>query len=342
MPNAELIESNSSDISPGPFSINYVNRDSQLGQQPNENVLASISFTDQTAQCSTDPCRLTVGLPNLDLQLPQDEIWTASKPVTKGIQDGIGFSVTEDILFAHALIDESQYDDIDHAAYTAYTRLLQFIEEMGFPHMLRVWNYFPAINEQGRAIERYKGFCAGRYDALVSTRHFEQSLPAASAIGTYCNGLLVYLIAGKTPGTQVENPRQISAYKYPPRYGKKSPSFSRATFKAWPEADHFYISGTASVVGHETRHINDTVAQLEETLINIDSLINECHNKHAHIHSVRDMDLLKVYVRNPLDFPVIKKRLEESVGAVPTLYLHGDICREDLLLEIEGLYCATQ
>lgn len=318
--------------------------DSELptSPQPESTQLASISFTDQTQQDASDPACLTVGLPNLDLQHPLREVWTAARPVTKGFQDGIGFSFTDDILFAHILLDESSFDDIDHGAYTAYTRLLQFIEDMGFPHMLRVWNYFPDINQQGRSIERYKGFCAGRYDALISTRHFEQSLPAASAIGTHSKGLLVYLIASKEPGIQVENPRQISAYRYPPRYGKKSPSFSRATFKSWPESDHFYISGTASVVGHETRHLNDCMAQLDETLVNIQSLIEECHAKHSRIHSVRDMDLLKVYIRHPADFPAIKTKLTQVIGTVPTLYLQGDICREDLLLEIEGFYCAAK
>lgn len=328
-------------LSATPFRIDY-----QCAELNTANLsgtaLASITYTDHTQQDESDPGKLSVGLPNLDAQLPVHEIWTTAKPVSKGFLNGIGYSQTDDVLFAHILLDESKFDDIDHAAYTAYTHLLQFIEDRGYPHMLRVWNYFPRINQDGRTIERYKGFCAGRYDALISTRHFEQSLPAASAIGTHCQGLLVYLIAGKVPGIQVENPRQISAYKYPPRYGKKSPSFSRATFKTWPHADHFYISGTASVVGHETRHVNDTLGQLDETLINIESLIEECHSKHAQIHSVRDMNLLKVYIRNAQDYPAIKSKLQESIGSVPTLYLLGDICRDDLLLEIEGFYCLVK
>lgn len=342
MPKAELLKTTVRATMPGPFRIEYTVAEPRVNSLTDETLLAAISFTHQTTQCETDPSRLSVGLPCLDGQEGRCELWTAAASIDKGFRDGIGYSCTDDVLFAHILIDESQYDEIDHAAYTAYTRLLQFIEEMGFPHMLRVWNYFPAINRPGRSIERYKAFCAGRYDALVSTRHFEQSLPAASAIGTHCDGLLVYLIAGKSPGIQVENPRQISAYKYPPRYGKKSPSFSRATFKSWPEADHFYISGTASVVGHETRHIDNTLAQLDETLVNINSLIEECHNKHSQIHSVRDMDLLKVYIRHPHDFPAIQAKLIEAIGTVPTLYLQGDICREDLLLEIEGLYCVAK
>jgi len=38
--------------------------------------------------------------------------------------------------------------------------------------------------------------------------------------------------------------------------------------------DCLYISGTASITGHESRHPDDPAAQLEETLVNIKALID--------------------------------------------------------------------
>jgi len=49
--------------------------------------------------------------------------------------------------------------------------------------------------------------------------------------------------------------------------------------------------------------------------------------------------LLKVYVRHRADIEVVHRMLATRLGdAVPLLFLHGDICRRELLLEIEGVH----
>src|SRR3990170_3468810 len=79
-------------------------------------------------------------------------------------------------------------------------------------------------HDQGR--ERYQLFCAGRHDAfLAAGYHHDVDLPAASAVGMRGRGLIAYFLAAREPGVQVENPRPIAAYNYPPQYGPKTPSF---------------------------------------------------------------------------------------------------------------------
>lgn len=134
---------------------------------------------------------------------------------------------------------------------------------------------------------------------------------------------------------QIENPRQVSAFHYPPQYGRRSPSFSRAVLKNWGEGhEHLYISGTASIVGHASQH-GDLLPQLAETLANLEALLAEADRRAM---TPLDLTLLKIYVRPNLDPAPLRDRIVRTFGAnVPLLFLRADICRQELLLEIEGL-----
>lgn len=145
--------------------------------------------------------------------------------------------------------------------------------------------------------------------------------------------LVVYFLASRKAATAVENPRQISAYDYPPQYGPK-PAFSRASILG----DILFISGTASIVGHETVHVGDVVAQTRETLTNIEALLSEANRvSGANRFSTRSL-AYKVYVRNRADLSLIQSQLEPALDPkARVLYLHADICRQDLLVEIEAV-----
>ena len=148
--------------------------------------------------------------------------------------------------------------------------------------------------------------------------------------------MLIYALASRTPGIQVENPRQVSAFRYPPQYGPKSPSFSRAMLKDWGAGGwHLYISGTASILGHATVHANDVLAQTQETLHNLEALVETANRQ---TQAALRMSLLKVYVRDQTDPAVLRELIAARFGReTPTLLLQADICRRDLLVEIEGI-----
>ncbi|HEX7807415.1 MAG TPA: Rid family hydrolase, partial [Thermoanaerobaculia bacterium] len=148
-------------------------------------------------------------------------------------------------------------------------------------------------------------------------------LPAASAVGMRGRGLVTYYLAAREAGVQVENPRQVAAYHYPPQYGPKSPSFSRATM--W--GGMVFVSGTSSVIGHQTVHHGDVDAQLDETLRNIEVVLGQTNRTLGNVVAA------KTYVRNAADRDRIASRLAEVFPV--NLYLEADICRKDLLLEIE-------
>src|SRR3546814_17247700 len=81
-----------------------------------------------------------------------------------------------------------------------------------------------------------------------------------------------------SPCTPVENPGQVSAYRYPRQYGQQQPSFARAMLPPPGSAMPLLLSGTASVVGHATAHVGELLAQLDETFNNFDALVG-AHRK---------------------------------------------------------------
>jgi chorismate lyase/3-hydroxybenzoate synthase len=306
---------------------------------PDNKVIAIIQFSQNCEEDPQDARRITVGLPLLES--PNTiEVWYADRPVTAVCENDIACAFTEDVLFGHLLIDEKRFSSLAQATNYGYQRLQQCLKRRGFRYLLRLWNYFPRINLEENGLERYRSFCLGRYKALRGLDDFETSLPAASAIGTQANHLQIYFMAAKQRGIQIENPRQVSAFHYPKQYGPKSPSFSRAFLKHWGHHRHLYISGTASIKGYVSRHPNDLLTQTEETLDNIENLISHANEQEdLGIPGIGALSFFKVYMRGLEGVAEIKRIIRSRVSSkVPMLFLRGDLCRSDLLVEIESAY----
>jgi chorismate lyase/3-hydroxybenzoate synthase len=153
--------------------------------------------------------------------------------------------------------------------------------------------------------------------------------------------LLLYFLAASKPGMPIENPRQVSAFRYPKVYAPRHPLFSRAMLKQWDAGTHLYISGTASVVGHRTCHVGDTLEQLRETARNLEAIVSRTHElQPLALKSAAQLSLAKVYVRRAEDLFRIQSEFDRLFSpALPRTYLLADICRSDLLLEIDAFYC---
>jgi chorismate lyase/3-hydroxybenzoate synthase len=203
---------------------------------------------------------------------------------------------------------------------------------------LRIWNYLDAINTGDGDDERYRQFCAGR--AAGMNGRFATGYPAATAIGLRGTRrvLQMYWLAARHAGVPMENPRQLSAWRYPRCYGPSAPNFARA-MRAPTRSAQLYISGTAAIVGHASHHADDSSAQLAETLANIDSLLASAQVDAGVRFGPRSA--WKAYVRHAEDAPRLHGLLRDRLGAAtPLLLLHGDVCRAELLVEIDGVQSA--
>ncbi|MCI0749221.1 MAG: hypothetical protein L0Y32_01580, partial [Nevskiales bacterium] len=212
------------------------------GPRLDRGVLACIGF-ETAAAPSDDPRRIAIGLEPLDRSV-RFEIWRSAGVVEHGREEGIGFSRSPQALFGWRVVPEAELQDTAAATRQAYERIAGFLKRQGYPWMLRGWNFLHGITQGTDDAERYRQFCLGRHQALSVMPDFERFLPAATVIGRSEPGLLVCFLAGKSPGIQIENPRQLSAFRYPREYGPRSPSFSRATLKYWGDTAQLLVSGT--------------------------------------------------------------------------------------------------
>jgi chorismate lyase/3-hydroxybenzoate synthase len=279
------------------------------------------------------------------------EVWRVSGPriqLSSGetALNRVQYRFSDDLLFGSLTIAEQAIDArseagaLQRATEIAYQEIFDVLNETEHRHLIRVWNYLPDINAQAGDDERYRHFNSARQMAFrKSGRATMGTVPAACALGSPAGSpISIYFLAARRPPRMIENPRQTSAYHYPPKFGKHSPIFSRACVWGESGGSNLFISGTASIVGHETIHPGDVVAQTRETMINIGALLNEANRVvGAARYSLEGLQL-KVYVRNPSDLAAIEATLSQLLkSAAGIVYLQADVCREDLLVEIEAV-----
>jgi chorismate lyase/3-hydroxybenzoate synthase len=276
-----------------------------------------------------DPRYLRVALEPFEASPPL-ELWRVDAPVNHGTEGALRWAAGGGWLFAAIELDEREHGGPCATATLAYDALHRFVSARHAHHVLRVWNYIGAINHGDGDAERYKRFCEGR--ATGMGEFFAEGFPAATAIGHHASAhrLQVYLLACDQAGGRIENPRQVSAWCYPRQYGRTPPSFARAM--TLPARDALAISGTAAVVGHASAHQDDLTAQLAETLTNLEALLASA----GMAPGFDGRSPLKAYVRYASDAPRVRAMLQQRLPGVPLLLFHGDICRRELLVEIDG------
>lgn len=270
------------------------------------------------------------------------EAWHCT-PVRRGETADIRWRADEAVLYGVLDIDEAAFGPgpfaLQRATEDAYRRLFALLDGLGYAHLWRAWNYVADINAETDGLERYRQFNIGRHDAFVACHRLARgNVPAACALGTADGPMSIAFLAGRTPAIPLENPRQVSAYDYPAAYGPRSPTFSRAVLAHPPGHELLMISGTASIVGHRTVHVGDVAGQTRETLANIEALLGAASEKSL-TGPYRLSELhLRTYVRQPADLAVVRDIVEAlAAPSMPVVYLRADVCRADLLVEIEAV-----
>ena len=312
---------------------NFFSRDSvkKLRQQSDTLMVLPLSGRCEYTQTGV----IDTGLSGFDLST-HHEVWqTTEQQIERGSTDNNHWAKTSDILCVSRWVNFDEHVDIESAIRTAYHKILTLLNDKGYPFTLRFWNYLPNINVGQGDEEVYKRFCTGRLQAFeaigISTQHY----PAASALGHYSTGAVIYVLAAKTQPTHFMNTNQVNAYEYPREYGVSSPSFARATAWIMPNdakksnASCLFISGTASIVGHKTIYPGDLLGQLQTTANNIEQLMIQTNTP------LEKLKTLKVYIRHTEHAQTTRTWLQERFPQAQQLLTHADICRDLLLVEIE-------
>jgi enamine deaminase RidA (YjgF/YER057c/UK114 family) len=288
--------------------------------------------------CASARLDASAGFPSLRVALPVLAGAESERLLADSAFSGLGggWSVFRSGTWLAGLAVAAPEADLESAAGCLYRGLFEAAAGL---HLYRVWTYVPQINALTGGMENYRLFCRMRSLAFEEKfgAAFQQVLPASSAVGSAAGPLAVGFLAGRAVPRHFENPRQVPAWKYPAQYGPRPPSFSRATAVETAGGRMIYVSGTAAIRGHDSLAAG-LDGQLSCTLENL-SLVGEAAGAGPDLGGSSGWRRsFKVYLRHPADLAAARSRLdgcllrpEDTVS-----YLRAEICRADLLVEIEA------
>ena len=292
---------------------------------------------------SAPPMMAEADLPSLSANTSEIDGWLVDADVRHGTSGVVRWATDGQWLFGASDSTEAEAaGQLDELVQGAYANIFQALESAGVPHLLRLWNYLPNINREQLGLERYRQFNLGRQQAFLNAkRDAFAGAPAACALGTFGGPMRIRFLAGRVAPVPLENPRQVPAWRYPTEFGPRSPTFSRAVLvPISPQEVTLLISGTASIVGSASVHPGDVPKQMEETLRNLEAVMGAAHARCSARYALADL-VCTVYVRHAADVDEVRRCFERGVGAGSlaaqrAIYVQADICRSDLLLEVEA------
>lgn len=245
-------------------------------------------------------------------------------------------------------VQSFSYPDCKDNSKQVFDDLQLIFNKVAFPvnTIVRQWNYIENILGFDGQEQRYQAFNNVR-SAVYGNLFNETGYPAATGIGMNRGGVIIEFVAvqsGELKSVAINNPSQIAAHTYSKNVLageecllKTTPKFERARYLELFEKKLIFISGTASIIGERTVGVGNPAQQTEITINNIKQLYSkEILNQLSGETLNPKYGHARVYIKNPKDFPVIKRTFKSHFGKLPVVYIIADICRNDLLVEIEG------
>ncbi len=268
----------------------------------------------------------------------------------------IPYLIVEDDFSSFLLIEGIRNDDFDATSRKFVPDLLHQIESIfdteGFRihHIVRQWNYIGYITASTNEIQHYQAFNEMRARFYDKT-NWSQGYPAATGIGICMNGLIISLIAYTSKSDSIriipiDNPLQVAAHHYSQSklIGKTiqnlhaTPKFERAKIILDKSCGICFVSGTAAIRGEESMHCMKADSQTRQTIENINFLLSETNLKQYGITDFNTMLIsIRVYIKHMHDFNLIKSEVDKHWPEIPAIFVQADICRNELLVEIEGI-----
>jgi hypothetical protein len=244
--------------------------------------------------------------------------------------------------------------DTREAAENAFDLAVALLQEedMTLNNIIRQWNYIGNILTIREGLQNYQVFNEVRSEYYNRYRTVT-GYPAATGIGQKSDSVIIDFCAVK-PDESVRirglsNPNQVNAYEYGQQVlkgtkdsgkeKKQPPQFERALIMACKGTAVLYISGTASIKGQVTIGKDNANQQTLVTIENIRKLTDAdrvCQGVPEGTRYSMKFGLLRVYIRHQEDFGIVRAICSEHFPSIPAVYIEADVCRNDLLTEIEA------
>ena len=209
-------------------------------------------------------------------------------------------------------------------------------------NIYRQWNYIPGITVMNDGSQNYQEFNDAR-SIFYGSDSWTNGYPAATGIGTNAGGVVVEVCAikgEKCTNKPIDNPLQIAAHNYSQQVldGKVIEQLSKKTTPKFERArllgNTVLISGTAAIKGECSNYSTNAVEQAAETMEIMDRLTSK-ENIPAE-NNGSQYNLLRVYVKRENDIPAVSRYMQQNYPDAQKHYLVADVCRPELLIEIEG------
>jgi enamine deaminase RidA (YjgF/YER057c/UK114 family) len=198
--------------------------------------------------------------------------------------------------------------------------------DMGFADVVRTWFFNRDISAW------YGDFNQARNRFFASRGVFQGVVPASTGVGGGDVGA-----AALTGGLLAIRPKNGLAHIVPAFSPLQCPAldygsaFNRAIEVAFPDHVRLLVSGTASISPHgHTEHAGNVEAQVTRTVDVVGALLESRGTAWDEVTSGL------AYVKRIDDLPAVTGHLERAqLDRLPILMVHADICRNDLLFELE-------
>ncbi|MFA5805033.1 MAG: hypothetical protein WC879_10355 [Melioribacteraceae bacterium] len=251
----------------------------------------------------------------------------------------INYQKYDNILKGVLLYNIDDFTDIAPITEFLYLELFEFIKKNMKYAISRIWNYVPEI------FTLYESFNQGRFNAFC--KHYKSNsytweIPAATAVGSDGKYLKIEFLAFQNNVKFIENINQNPAISYSNKYGKTPPVFSRGVIFQHNNYLQLFSSGTSSIKGEITYYENIIYNQVNLTIENLRILGSKNNLIQYGIEeefSLKDIKYMKVYFQDRNDLKFLKQYI---IHIIPNVYKVEfkctDICRRELLVEIEALF----
>lgn len=249
-------------------------------------------------------------------------------------------------------LDES-FSVQSYNVFDVVEKILQ-IENMPVHSIVRQWNYIEQITAFDGEHQHYQDFNDAR-SFFYNYSQWPEGYPAATGIGTACGGVVVDINAVYADDASInidaiDNGWQIAAHAYSqgvllgekdPRFqNKTTPKFERAKRVKQEEYEIVYVSGTAAIRGEESLLGVGIEKQAQTTVENIDYLISRENMQKQGVPLFGSSYKLKncrVYLKDVSFMEKARMVIERLYPDVESIFLLADVCRDELLIEIEGI-----